>query len=34
MTHILWLITGMFLGYLLWGNRPAESDGKGGRDDN
>lgn len=30
MSTVLWFITGMFIGRLLFGNRPVESDNKKG----
>lgn len=32
--YLLYFISGMFIGYLLWGNRPTESDKKEENNDN
>ncbi len=34
MSTVLWFIAGMFIGRLLFGNRPVDSDKKGGNNDN
>ena len=34
MSTVLWFITGMLIGRLLFGNRPAESDKEGENNDN